>query len=444
MEQIVDFMSGLDQRELDILLLRIVADKPKTLEQIGSSYGLTRERIRQIERGLREPLERLGNELAGAIGLLREAVGTAALTDDEEMRSALTRLRGDLDEAQGRPVDMILLYFAGPYRVINGWMVAETLDQDRMIAELRSLCDSSRVLELDPAVQCLKRYGLRADLAPLWMQTLEQFRRYGEGWIRWDGSTLTRLERLLRASGMPGTAEDLLAEAGLAHVSRGVRDRMNGDPRFVSINLQGHFAVPEWGFDEYTGITDEIIQEIDRCGGFATLGHLVLVLSTTYGIAGNSIRSYVGTPCFVREGGKVRVRGDDEPISGTDPDISSHADCFFMDGHWNLRLVVDHDVLRGSGRSIPEGFAAELGVRAGDKRSVPVSSGNPVTMSWPMTSIRGPSIGSLRRVATELGAAQNDLLWLAVVDGVLHPRLTRGGGGGGGAEAKGRPKISTP
>lgn len=44
-----DFKSLLDQRELDILERRIVSEQPCTLQKLGDKYGVSRERIRQIE-----------------------------------------------------------------------------------------------------------------------------------------------------------------------------------------------------------------------------------------------------------------------------------------------------------------------------------------------------------------------------------------------------------
>jgi RNA polymerase sigma-32 factor len=42
-------MSDLPDRERHILAERWLADEPKTLEELGSVYGISRERVRQLE-----------------------------------------------------------------------------------------------------------------------------------------------------------------------------------------------------------------------------------------------------------------------------------------------------------------------------------------------------------------------------------------------------------
>lgn len=39
----------LDQRELDILTERRLTPNPMTLEELGGRYGISRERVRQLE-----------------------------------------------------------------------------------------------------------------------------------------------------------------------------------------------------------------------------------------------------------------------------------------------------------------------------------------------------------------------------------------------------------
>ena len=63
-----EFQKTLSDKELDIFDNRIMADEPETLQQIGERYGITRERIRQLEAKiisrLRQFLQQDGEDLS--------------------------------------------------------------------------------------------------------------------------------------------------------------------------------------------------------------------------------------------------------------------------------------------------------------------------------------------------------------------------------------------
>ena len=62
-------MDVLNDRERDILVQRRLADEPVTLEQLSESYGVSRERIRQIEVRAFEKLQARMRELARGKGM---------------------------------------------------------------------------------------------------------------------------------------------------------------------------------------------------------------------------------------------------------------------------------------------------------------------------------------------------------------------------------------
>jgi RNA polymerase sigma-32 factor len=47
------FKTSLDPRRQDIFSERIISDNPATLQEIGNRHGITKERVRQIEKGLK-------------------------------------------------------------------------------------------------------------------------------------------------------------------------------------------------------------------------------------------------------------------------------------------------------------------------------------------------------------------------------------------------------
>ena len=51
-EKLASFKNNLNERELDILENRVFSDTPTTLQDIGKRYGISRERVRQIEHNM--------------------------------------------------------------------------------------------------------------------------------------------------------------------------------------------------------------------------------------------------------------------------------------------------------------------------------------------------------------------------------------------------------
>ena len=70
---LVDAMSSLNDREKHILTERRLTDDPKTLEELSQVYGVSRERVRQIEVRAFEKLQKAMMRLAGEKRLLAAA-----------------------------------------------------------------------------------------------------------------------------------------------------------------------------------------------------------------------------------------------------------------------------------------------------------------------------------------------------------------------------------
>jgi RNA polymerase sigma-32 factor len=69
-ELLIEAMDDLNEREKHILTERRLAEEPKTLEELSQVYGVSRERVRQIEVRAFEKLQRAMMRLAGERRLL--------------------------------------------------------------------------------------------------------------------------------------------------------------------------------------------------------------------------------------------------------------------------------------------------------------------------------------------------------------------------------------
>src|SRR5206468_2906570 len=121
-----------------------------------------------------------------------------------------------------------------------------------------------------------------------------------------------------------------------------------------------------------------------------------------------SVRAYASEPPFVRSASglvavaNAEVRVDRTPIEDT-------RGCFRVGTHWSLRVVVDRDILRGSGRSIPPGVLQYLGMRPQDRRHLSTPVGDLLVNYG-----RQATIGSLRRAAQSLHCVEGDLLFVVL------------------------------
>ena len=64
-EMLVEAMTDLNDREKHILAERRLAEEPKTLEELSQVYGVSRERVRQIEVRAFEKLQKAMMRIAG-------------------------------------------------------------------------------------------------------------------------------------------------------------------------------------------------------------------------------------------------------------------------------------------------------------------------------------------------------------------------------------------
>ncbi len=410
------WINGLDERLAHILNERVFStEKPRTLEQLGEHHMVTRERIRQIQKKGAECLEELRSATFQPV--LRRAkelgnkLGTVLPESDPYIEDVLRQAVADFDPHHSPSfAQQILLWLAGPYRNRDGWLTTESKIDRKTKTALLSYENNRSLIPADDVRTALNELGIREAHHTRWIDHLGQFQRVDDGLLHLTGTIPDKARQLLRYLDRPITADEVVEWIGSSSV-RSVRQRLMEDPRFWRINKQNQFVLAGTsGYDEYTGITDEIMQEIEARGGSATVKHLVKKITKSYGVQPTSVLAYLSTPLFVRnESGLVRVRKDEEVEITTD--ISKTASCYLIDDRWAWRIRIDHQLMRGSGRMFPNAFARELGCDLGDKIEVSSAFGN-ITVSWLAGSATGAALGSIRSALKGLNAEIGDDVFL--------------------------------
>jgi hypothetical protein len=133
-------------------------------------------------------------------------------------------------------------------------------------------------------------------------------------------------------------------------------------------------------------------------------------LHDKYGAKKNSISMYAQMhPKFVLEDGVVRVRRLDEPVV-YGLNIEQESSCFRNGDKWTWRVVVDGEVRRGSGISIPKGLAAYLELLPDTPKDFTHLLG---TCNFNWTGIN-PGISSLKAISEYFNCSPKDYLFLSI------------------------------
>ena len=410
---ILDWYRSLDERRQVILPSRtLVLSRARNLQDIASEFGVSRERIRQIEARLIEDLERLfrtgaWEAVRWRVHRVRQAGGTAFPFGDEATEALL--VGGRLwSEVEADIVRGVILRFAGPYELAHDWLVT---DAEKLEAARRGLLEAVRgagSVEFDAAREVMEDAGLRPRVFAAWLSQRSGLREIRRSVVEWPLTLGGRVESLMRLRGSPLSPDELLADLGPEVNVRSLKTRLSSSEQFVRVGLS-KWGLRRWGLPEYGGIAAAISEELSKNGPSLPIDELATRLPAAWGIAENSVISLCNAPRFVVENRMVRHRRDDEtfPVS---TDLSQACGVFKpSDNEVSVLIDIDHDLLRGSGIFVAEQVAGLLALRPGQSRDYKTGSQD-IHLSWPDTSIGGPAIGSLRVHAEELGAAVGDRL----------------------------------
>ncbi len=399
---------GMDERQRTVYRRRVI--EGATLAAVGDEIGIARERIRQLHQEVDRRIDtalqsNICDLLRWRAADLRSSLGVAAPVAHDITQSALDKSIRGASVASAELLRPLMLRLAGPFRERDGWMTLTQADIPDPVG-IKNLADEFGILPLTDAYDWLADHGIRSEFHDAWLDHSGRFRRAGEQLMVWSRNVVDKSVALLAVRSEPADAQTLVSLVGEGHNVSGVRARFSEDERLMRVN-QTDWALRAWGLEEYTGITDEIAQRIEEAGGQADLNDVVNEVVRQFSVKENSVLLYTMAPMFVVEHGRIRLRRDDEPFDASGSLESCPGAFRSSERTVSLLIPADAELLRGSGRALRGPVAVVLGVVPGQPRSFSHADGG-LNITWPMTSAMGPSLGSARVLAENVGALEGD------------------------------------
>lgn len=391
---------GPDPRHAAIVNKRWLGDA--TLDAVAQSFGITRERIRQLENQLAEVFagrtllyQDIATQIAKRIGFF---------VSFEDLTGALPVL---LDTAPGTRVSYLEFFgkMTEKFERAGEW-VQQPFAEEMLADALRSHADADGLVNPEAvaaAVGVDKQYLLERltrcpapkDPAVLLIA----------GTLATDvASHSGRARSVLAAHGEPMT-EAAIAEALQVPHDRSMGNAYSNDPGMIRVTAK-RWGLARWGMEEYTSIADWIGKQVDS-NKTVYLDDL-LAECERLEIAPHSVRLYANNGEFVTSNGIV-TRGTGEVTFTATPEETPNL--YLVDGAWKLLLTVTRDHLRGSGFPLPRAVAVLHNMSAIGEQETPGRLG-PAKLR--ITRNSQCTMSSIRSYLLELGAQEGDRVWLAI------------------------------
>ena len=375
--------------EPDLLFARECSEDPPTLEDLGREQGITRERARQkmvkdigrVKTQLRTPRYR---PVRWAIQRFRAEVGRVNLVESAAVRRWRRRL--------GERAFEILRWLSG-YTYEEEWLLDGPATLSELKGHIEALVGDKRLVSIEDLGRDLSSFG-GVDLLARVLAASGAWRDIGEGWlVRWDGPIQAKAERVLRLTCAPMTPAELVAAIG--HGSERSIKNQRGD-RLIRVDKQFRLALPEWGLEEYEGITTEIRQRIERNGGVASKSAIIDEFTRDFGVSVSSIEIYLNLPAFQVSGDAVRL-GDETDFIARPP--SAVFGAVETNAGWGERHVVTENTLKGYSFTVNPHICWENGLGPGADLIVPLngSDSHKASVIWRTTNPTGKvDVGRVR------------------------------------------------
>lgn len=416
-DRITDILTGAereiqhitDQDERFPVILNRRLHDGATLAELGQQFGVSRERVRQLENALLAALADAGPNCE----ILRTGIfhRYAPLARISRLRNEMPGLFTVPDWMSAPLLNLINLTGTAGAAVpqaqwgIDGeWFIA-TGFEDKITTAVEQLTDDFGIAPLSELAATL---GIPEEIVREWIAQRTMYKIFEGHLFTKVTSVSDRAVALLAHRGKPMHIDDI-ATVITDRNSRGIDGRLALDPRTKRC-APGTWALAQWELEEWTTIADYISRRIDDAVAQGQDGVLlddVIAGATAFGVSENSVRTFAAGGEFVVEDGYVRKRSDEEmePIDAT-PEESRNL--YLRDGQWCLLLTINRDHMRGSGSAIPAGIAGMYGLGYGEEKLLPSRLGDQrIAVGRTNTSM-----STISRFVNDMQLAEGERVWV--------------------------------
>ena len=382
---------SLGHRERRILHERTLAPKPWTLEALALEFGVTRERVRQLEE---KALKHLSDSsiMEACREVARSALeGEAVVAPLDQVLLQLPSLQEEVPSL-GSPLWLSLSKLELGFEVVDGWWCTPGFQtaKERTVREVHQRADLNGIVALrdHPAWQS---YGW----GEAWLQRCGL--QMVEGQVLLGSTSIgARAAAVLRNNNAPLTTEELAQRIGTERSTRSIKNVLASDSQFTRVDRDS-WSLSSWGMDAYSSIRKQIEIEVLQSGGSIRLARLIDNIAASFSVSPRSVAHYAASFPFVTVDGMVEFASSFTEAPRRDPHLTRRL--FRLPAAWLLRIEVNSEHLRGSGFSIPTALANVLELRPGAEVSLPSRLGSQ-KVTWKGTQ---PICGSIKRFTDDLG-----------------------------------------
>lgn len=356
--EIADYVvQDLDPRERQILIERLASDKPATLDALGAEFGITRERIRQIEKAVRLKIRDYS-----WVGICRGSVGRMEwLMHIEQVESILpawfTPAEISTAPEPNMPTLFQLLRAAGVVQVTRGvWVtcqIEDGPDGDPSIPDDLGDDIASGLVTQRDAEERLRSLGLDAAHLAEWFADHGFYVRHGR--VRPSKETLEEfLVAELRELGRPASKDRITKWVEGRWSVKSAFNLVQNDPLFARVDTD-LYALTEWNLRGYSSIRDSIADLIAEQGP-TSVDQVVETLTAWFDVEPRSVKRYAGEAPFRIRNGVTAFAGQSTSLArGVAPTLDDltqprqRRHWFRTPDGYSFRIHINDDHLRGSG-----------------------------------------------------------------------------------------------